>query len=100
MEHRELLTECEVLECQFRPRREGGQDRREKPQNREYRGLEVSDPMLGKATESTRPALRRGTGQPNLLCDWAECIISYGRQDLDIAAELGGAVRETVGAAG
>ena len=54
MKHRELLTECEVFECQFRPQPEGGPDAREQPQDREHHSQGVSDPTRVKSTVSMR----------------------------------------------
>ena len=53
MKHRELLTECEVFECLFRPQPENGPDARE-PQGRENHIQGVSDPTRVKSTVSMR----------------------------------------------
>jgi hypothetical protein len=61
MKHGELLTERDVLECQFRRQPEGGQDPREQPQDGEYHGPGVSDPTRAKSILSIRPPFWRMT---------------------------------------
>ena len=56
-ENRELLTECQVLERQIRPKPSGGQEKGEEPQERRDHGSKCHLRMAGKSMESTKTVL-------------------------------------------